>query len=117
MNGDERLKLSARALRERYDGESQAASLARQRLLMVAAQRKRSRVLKMAVWLPIAAAFVATTAWAGATGRFAAAVHLFSHVVMRETPVASLGRPLQHADVIGSGAPSEPTSIGPVAPA
>ena len=56
MNGDERLKLAARALRERYDGDSQAAPLARQRLLMVAAQRKRSRVLKMAVWLPIAAA-------------------------------------------------------------
>ena len=69
---------------------------------MVAAQRKRSRVLKMAVWLPIAAAFVATTAWAGATGRFAAAVHLFSHVVMGEAPVPSSGRPLQHADVRGA---------------
>ena len=47
MNGDERLKLAARALRERYDGRnSQAASLARQRLLMMAAERKRSRVLQ-----------------------------------------------------------------------
>ena len=102
--------------------QSQAAPLVRQRLLMVAAQRKRSRVFKMAVWLPIAAAFVATTAWAGATGRFAAAVHLLSHVVMGEASVPSSGRPLQHADGSGAGAPTEslsseePTSIEPVAP-
>ena len=70
MNGDDRLKLSAR-LFVIATTERAKAPLARHRLLMVAAQRKRSRVLKMSVWLPIAAAFVATTAWAGATGRFA----------------------------------------------
>ncbi|HKQ71079.1 MAG TPA: hypothetical protein VJT73_17150, partial [Polyangiaceae bacterium] len=82
MNGDDLMKLGVEALRERFDGHTDDAALARRRLLAAAAQRKRSRALKLAIWLPLAAAFVGITAWAGATGRIASALHAITYAVM-----------------------------------
>jgi len=54
-----------------------------------ASQRKRSRALKMSLWLPLAAAFVAGTAWAGATGRLAPAVRAIAYAVLPAKPSSS----------------------------
>src|SRR5262249_28656585 len=79
MNVDDRIKLGVETLRDRYDGESPDAAFSRRRMLMAAPEANRKRRAKLFMILPLAAAFAASTAWAGATGRITLMVHAIAH--------------------------------------
>jgi len=66
---DDALVRAARALREATNGTSSEAPSTRARILVIAVRRKRRRRFAVVVALPIAAAFVLSTAWAAVTGR------------------------------------------------
>jgi len=61
---------AARALREMHDGSSPDDASTRRRILALAAVRiRRRRRTFAAIWLPLAAVLVVSSAWAAATGR------------------------------------------------
>jgi hypothetical protein len=63
-----------RGVRDAYDGTNDESNLTLQRALLRTRGDRRRRLTRWAV-LPIAAVLVASTAWAGVTGRLAPAVH------------------------------------------
>lgn len=72
--GDDLLKSAFRSVRDAYDGTNDTSNATLQRALFrTRKQVKKQRVVRWAV-LPIAAALVASTAWAGMTGRLAPAL-------------------------------------------
>jgi hypothetical protein len=95
MNGDA-LARAACALRDSYDGASAEAVATRRRLLARAALRRKRRRSAVLVLVPIAAAFVMSSAWAAVTGR----VPDLAALLRRALPTAT------HAAVGGSPAPS-----------
>jgi hypothetical protein len=90
------LARAASALRDSYDGASADAEATRARVLARAALRRKRRRSAMLVLLPLAAAFVMSSAWAAVTGR----VPDLAALLRRALPAAT--RPV----VGGSPAPS-----------
>jgi hypothetical protein len=78
------LDRAARALREAHDGASPAAASTRSRILGVTALRKRRRRVFAAVWMPLAAVLVVSSAWAAVTGRIPRLV-----AILRGAPAAT----------------------------
>ncbi len=78
------LDRAARALRELHDGASPEAASTRSRILGVTALRRRRRRVFAAVWMPLAAVLVVSTAWAAVTGRIPRLVAL-----LRGAPAAT----------------------------
>jgi hypothetical protein len=129
---DELLTQAARALRESHDGESQAATLTRTRVLLLAATRRKRRRLAAVVLLPIAAAFALSTAWAAATGRLPHWLSLLrgqderaqvaagsGHALPAPLapPVASVASAPADAGPEDDAAPVEPVATAPPVPA
>jgi len=108
---DELLSHAARALRESHDGQSQAASQTRTRVLLLATTRRRRRRIAAVVLLPIAAAFALSTAWAAATGRLPHWLSLLRGQDERALVTAGSG----HALPPPAAAP--PVASAPAAPA
>ena len=75
-----------RAVRETYDGAHEAPNLTLQRALFRTRTRERKRRVVRWVVLPAAAALVASTAWAGVTGRLAPAVSSILESLHAERP-------------------------------
>ena len=67
-----------RAVRDRFDGAHAEPDATLRRALLATRKSTRARRVRYLVLLPLAAALVASTAWAGATGRLAP---VFSSVV------------------------------------
>jgi hypothetical protein len=65
----DRLTPASRALREMHDGSSPEAASTRRRILADAALRRRRHRTFAAVWMPLAAVLVVSSAWAAVTGR------------------------------------------------
>jgi hypothetical protein len=63
------LTRAARALRETNDGTSPDAASTRSRILGASVLRKKRRRVFVAVWMPLAAVLVVSSAWAAVTGR------------------------------------------------
>src|SRR5690606_14605366 len=99
MNDDLDLRDAFRAARERYDGEHPEpdATLTRALFRTRALHRKR-RVTRWEL-LPAAAALVASTAWAGVTGRLAPAVRAIAETfhTERDEPPAPAPPPVSAA--------------------
>lgn len=84
---DDRELLGAfRAVRDTYDGANEEADLTLQRALFRTRAVERKRRLSRWVLLPAAAALVASSAWAGVTGRLSPAVQSLLEVVHVATP-------------------------------
>ncbi|MBX3230301.1 MAG: hypothetical protein KIT84_03795 [Labilithrix sp.] len=71
MSDDVDLASAFRAVKEQYGGQSPDADLTLQRALFASRVKVRRRKLTQWVLVPIAAALIASTAWAGVTGRLA----------------------------------------------
>jgi hypothetical protein len=68
---DHDLRSAFHALRDRHDGHHPDEGATLRRALLATRQRERTRRMTRWAVLPIAAVLVASTAWAGATGRLA----------------------------------------------
>jgi TolA-binding protein len=66
---DHPLARAARALRESHDGSSPQATSSRRQILAKAPRRRRRHRLFAAVWMPLAAVLVVSSAWAAVSGR------------------------------------------------
>src|SRR3954454_12417425 len=71
---DHDLRSAFQALRDRHDGHHPDEGATLRRALLATRQKERTRRMTRWVVLPIAAVLVASTAWAGATGRLVPAV-------------------------------------------
>jgi hypothetical protein len=71
---EEQVSRAARALRAAHDGASPAFQATRRSVLAAAAARKRRRSAFLAVWMPLAAVLVVSSAWAAVTGRLSGLV-------------------------------------------
>ena len=126
---DRHLANAFRSVRDAYDGASTESNLTLQRALLRTRRDRRQRLTRWAV-LPIAAVLVASTAWAGVTGRLAPVVHSVMDTFRDEPappagatgatgtlasppPVALPAAPVPTAD----RAPSEPAASTDEAPA
>lgn len=103
-----------RAVREEFDGSHpDPAATLRGALLRTRIQERKRRVTKWVV-LPLAAAFAASTAWAGVTGRLAPALSSIAEVLHAEhTKDPSIGSGGPVAIARSAAAPTAPlTSVG-----
>jgi len=66
---DDILKAASQALRELGDEQGQAERFTRARVMASLHQRRQRRSTRLALFVPLAAILVGSTAWAGATGR------------------------------------------------
>ena len=66
---DNILKAASQALRELGDEQGQGERFTRARVMASLHQRRQRRSTRLALFLPLAAILVGSTAWAGATGR------------------------------------------------
>jgi hypothetical protein len=116
------LTRAASALRDSYDGASADAMVTRARMLARAALRRKRRRSVALVLLPLAAAFVMSSAWAAVTGR----VPDLAALLRRALPTATrpiLGRPASSRDSMEDVAlpiastPAVPVASTPVASA
>ena len=97
---DDILAGAFRSVKETYDGENDEANLTLQRALFRTRGDVRKRKLARLSLLPIAAALVVSTAWAGMTGRLT--VHVTLDPVTPENVRSVTGPPL----VVASSDPS-----------
>ena len=97
MTNDDELASAFRSVREAYDGESNDANLTLQRALLRSRSRERKRRFSRWVVLPMAAALLASTAWAAVTGRLvpvAERVFETSHPVTVTAPPSMVTAPV-----------------------
>jgi hypothetical protein len=113
MNGDA-LARAACALRDSYDGASADAVVTRARVLARAALRRKRRRSAVLVLLPIAAAFVMSSAWAAVTGRLPDLAALLRHVLPAATRPVVVGPPVPSRDSMEDVV--APIASAPVAP-
>lgn len=106
---DRQLRDACTELREQHRGEHRDANATLLAVLRMTRETQRSRFMLRHVLLPAAAMLVATTAWAGATGRLAPAVRNVVEVVREDVKTRQSRPPVRrHAR-----APSEAASNVP----
>ncbi|GEM_PF-398286 len=97
---DRELADAFRAIRDKYDGEHDAADLTLQRALFQARVHRRRQRFTRWVLLPAAAVLVASTAWAGVTGRLAPTVRMMLDAIYegpsRDRSHGASGTPAAH---------------------
>lgn len=81
QDADRSLDGAFRALRDRYDGSHAQSDATLRRVLLGTRKQQQSRKVTRWALLPIAATLVASTAWAGATGRLTVAYHAMSDML------------------------------------
>ena len=113
IEDDDILAGAFRSVRETYDGQNDEANLTLQRALFRTRGDVRKRKLARLSLLPIAAALVVSTAWAGMTGRLT--VHVMLDLVHPENVHTVAGPPLVVAPTEPLAVPA-PSSL-PLAPA
>ncbi|AKU96065.1 Proline-rich protein [Labilithrix luteola] len=92
---DSSLDGAFRALRDRYDGTHAQSDATLRRVLLGTRKQQQSRKVTRWAILPIAATLVASTAWAGATGKLAVAYHAMSEMLhSSETSETSPSKPV-----------------------
>src|SRR4051812_407716 len=118
MPNDDLLRGAFREIRERHDGTHPDADTTLRRTLLATRKRARTRSITRFVLLPIAATLIASTVWAGTTGRLTGAIHSMLDVVRTDRPesTAPIG-PTSAATPVPSTAAAAPTVAEPVAPA
>jgi hypothetical protein len=104
------LTRAARALREANDGSSPDAASTRRRILGASVLRKKRRRIFVAVWMPLAAVLVVSSAWAAVTGQLPRLVAWLRGPP--HAPAMAAPRPRPPIDPIESTSPTAP----PVAP-
>lgn len=111
-----------RSVRETYDGTNAESNLTLQRALFRTRTGERKRRVARWVVLPAAAVLMASTAWAGMTGRLAPAVQSVLETFHSERtapppPVSApshAARPPSAAETTSSVTPEVPESVEPV---
>lgn len=111
-----------RSVRETYDGTNAESNLTLQRALFRTRTRERKRRVARWVVLPAAAVLMASTAWAGVTGRLAPAVQSVLETFHSERtapppPVSAPSvatRPPSAAETATSVTPEVPESVEPI---
>jgi hypothetical protein len=117
------LDRAARALREVHDGASPAAASTRSRILGVTALRRRRRRVFAAVWMPLAAVLVVSSAWAAVTGRIPRLVAILrgAPATTTTTRAATAGGETAEARIPDAPRPTPtalpPETLGPAASA
>ncbi len=118
---DDDLKDAFRSVRDRYDGETDEPNLTLQRALFRARTGERRRRLTRWVVLPIAAALVASTAWAGVTGRLTPGVDMWLETLHGEHAERSGPQPPRTSPPppppVTSAEPAPPSTSNEPAPA
>ena len=109
------LTRAASALRDSYDGASGDAMVTRARVLARAALRRKRRRSVALVLLPLAAAFVMSSAWAAVTGRFPDLAALLRRAPPAATRPVVGGAPTHARDPVEEV--PVPVASTPVAPA
>jgi hypothetical protein len=115
---DDPLVRAACALRESCDGVSSEAAITRARLLARASLRRKRRRSAAIVLLPLAAAFVMSSAWAAVTGRIPGLAALWRGAPPTPThPIIAGPRLPRHDETEDVTVPIASASDAPVAPA
>lgn len=104
---DDELRGAFRSVRERFDGASADPEQALRRVLLQTRERERKRKVSRFVFLPIAAALAASTAWAGVTHRLVPAADVVKEWLGRGEHPAPTSSGLR-APVHAAAAPSPP---------
>jgi hypothetical protein len=100
------LTRAARALREANDGSSPDAVSTRRRILGASVLRKKRRRAFAAVWMPLAAVLVVSSAWAAVTGRVPRLVAWLRGAP--HAPAMAAPRPRPPIDPVESPPPAAP---------
>ncbi len=112
------LNRAASALRDSYDGASAGAEVTRARVLARAALRRKRRRSVVLVLVPLAAAFVMSSAWAAVTGRVPDLAALLRRALPAATRPVVAGPPGPSRDAKKEvAAPVASTLVAPVASA
>lgn len=120
------LRDAFRQVRERHEGAHPESDVTLRRVLLATRKRAKTRSITRFVLLPIAATLVASTVWAGVTGRLHGALHTFDAVHTERTEPApvvapapsSVATPLPSSTAVEAPAevPPEVPVPAPVAP-
>jgi hypothetical protein len=110
------LRAAAESLRDRYDGSSDCAADTEARVLASLAASARKRRARVLYLLPVAAAFVASSAWAGATGRLHSLVVAVHHLIEPAARAPAASPMPNHARSANPPAPVREPEIAAPAP-
>jgi hypothetical protein len=113
---DDPLSRATRALREETRGDDASARFTRSRIMASAHEQRVKRRTRLAFLLPIAASFVAATAWGAANGKISRAFEAVSEA-LRVTPHEAPPQPAPKASPPRRSADAPVASATPPAPA
>lgn len=111
---DDLFQAATRALREQTEAESADGRFTRARVMASLHQSKVKRRTRLAFVLPLAACLAAGTAWAGATGKLPAVLHVISEAVSPNARPSE--SPAKNALAPKKVAPPVPPPADPAAP-
>lgn len=107
---DQDLREAFRAIRDKHDGRHPNEDATLRRVLLAMPRRERARRVTRWAVLPIAAVLVASTAWAGATGKLAPAMKVIMDALHAEDGERA-PQTTQHAAAPTASTPASATAI------